>query len=132
MSELTAGTIREQLTRYLVGDLDAAAFRDWFALVLRDVHKSDDKDAEPLAHAIEWAFSDLERQLCSGVALREKLSRLARLPQESRAAMGTVVVYLDAVDLLSVEPSSLLAASGSYSSPLPLSALSSSMELTHS
>ncbi len=59
MSKLS-NEIRQQLSRYLADDIQPSVFRDWFALVLRDVHKSNDSEAEELAHAVEWQFCDLE------------------------------------------------------------------------
>jgi len=72
-----ANQIRNQLARYTSNDLDMRAFRDWFAPVLRDVHKSGEADAESLAHAVEWEFLDFERGVSSEVFLKENLSRLA-------------------------------------------------------
>lgn len=73
---LTAKEIREQLNRYLAGDVDPATFRDWFAVVLRDVHTSIDPQAEELAHSIEWAFSDLDRG-AAPEQVRDNLAALA-------------------------------------------------------
>jgi hypothetical protein len=78
MPELTTKEIREHLGQYLTGNFEPAAFRDWFALVLRDAHKSSDPQLEELAHSIEWALYDLER----GAALeqvRENLTAIATM-----------------------------------------------------
>jgi hypothetical protein len=81
MFELTTKQIKEQLSRYLTGDLEPAEFRDWFALVLRDVHKSTDQNLEELAHEIEWAFCDLDRGVPSE-KVRDALAQLLN-PQTS-------------------------------------------------
>jgi hypothetical protein len=84
--ELTTREIREQLRRYLTGDLDAAAFRDWFAVVLRDAHKSTDPELEQMAHDIEWALCDLESGSCSVENVTETLRALAGSGPASTAA----------------------------------------------
>jgi hypothetical protein len=78
MSELTAKQIKEQLSRYLTGDLEPAEFRDWFALVLRDAHKSSDPHVEELAHSIEWALCDLERD-ATPEQVRDNLTAIAAM-----------------------------------------------------
>jgi hypothetical protein len=74
--ENLAKEIREHLAAYLAGDLQAEDFRGWFASALRDVHKSNDPEAEELAHAVEWEFCDFERGV-SSEEIRQNLSRLA-------------------------------------------------------
>jgi hypothetical protein len=71
--------IRQELSRYLAGDLQPADFRNWFAVVLRDVHKSNDPAAEELAHAVEWEFCDLERGV-SPQQVRDNLRSMAEQP----------------------------------------------------
>lgn len=67
----TTKEIREQLSRYLTGELEPAEFREWFALVLRDAPT--DSAAETLAHEIEWLFADFETGSRSALQLREGL-----------------------------------------------------------
>jgi hypothetical protein len=77
MSEVTTKQLREQLSRYLAGDLEPAAFRDWFAPVLRDAQKSSDPQVEELAHSIEWTLWDLECGALPEEILKQNLLRLA-------------------------------------------------------
>jgi hypothetical protein len=75
MSKLTTTKeIREQLGRYLAGELESRAFREWFAMVLRD--SPGGSEVEQLAHSIEWAFVDLERGVPAD-EVRRHLSDLA-------------------------------------------------------
>jgi hypothetical protein len=62
MSSLT-NEMKVHLAQLVAGTLTLDAFHDWFAATLRDVHDSNDPDAELLAHAIEWTFCDMERGL---------------------------------------------------------------------
>jgi hypothetical protein len=77
MAELV-NEIKERLSQYVSGDLGKTEFHDWFALVLRDVHKSNDQEAETLAHLIEWQFFDTEHGKISIDALKTNLAYLSR------------------------------------------------------
>ena len=81
MSELTK-ELKERLSRYVAGKLEPAVFRDWFALLLRDVHKSNDPEAETLAHMVEWQFLSVERGTMPLDALKVNLSHLSQEQQE--------------------------------------------------
>jgi len=70
--------IRERLTRYVAGDDTPEAFRHWFALILRDVHQSNDEEAETLAHQIEWQFLYAEQGKISCDVLKTNLSFLSK------------------------------------------------------
>lgn len=72
--------IKERLKAFLDDPDLEQEFRDWFALALRDVHKSNDPTAEALAHEIVWAFHDQRRGLCSPRQLMDELTRLATDP----------------------------------------------------
>ena len=91
-----ANEVREQLSRYLSGEVQPDAFQNWFALVLRDVHKSGDREAEALAYSVEWAFLDLERGLSSPAELRENLSHLAAANESVGVRHYVVSVYGEA------------------------------------
>lgn len=88
---MNAKEIREQLGKYVAGDVQPEEFRDWFALVLRDVHQSDDAEAETLVNAIEWEFLDRERGLLTDATLRDQLERLACTASEG-PLVSTVLV----------------------------------------
>jgi hypothetical protein len=92
MVTLTGKEIKTQLSRYLEGKLDATKFREWFALVLRDVHKSSDPLAEPLAHAVEGAFADAENSNCTD-ELRATLEQLSR-SGDTTMNQGSVAVVV--------------------------------------
>ena len=83
MCKVTAKEIREQLRQYLAGALDRTAFRDWFAVTLRDVHASSDPSAEQLAHAVEWAFCDLE----CGAAVEQVRGNLTALSEHPESVV---------------------------------------------
>jgi hypothetical protein len=87
MSNLTK-EIKGQLFRYVSGELALDAFHNWFAVMLRDVHESNDYEAEALAHAIEWTLCDLER----GTSLREVRERLVALSNPSKAIAASPIL----------------------------------------
>jgi hypothetical protein len=72
--------IKQRLSAFLADPDSEHDFREWFALMLRDVHLSNDQSAEALAHEIMWAFYDQKRGLCSGSKLMDELKRLATDP----------------------------------------------------
>ena len=76
-----ANEMRSHLDLYLTGQCSLEQFEDWFAPVLRDVHKLNDPEAEGLANAIEWAFCDLERGVPPGLVRRAFL-KLAEEPKQ--------------------------------------------------
>jgi len=68
--------LRQRLATFLAEPEREQDFRAWFALVLRDAHKSDPA-TETLAHDIMWAFYDQRRGLCAPEQLTETLVKLA-------------------------------------------------------
>src|SRR5260370_27694468 len=87
--------MKSQLARYLSGQCSLEEFEEWFAPVLRDVHKSSDQDAEALAHAIEWAFCDLDR----GVLPESVRSDLLNLVEEPAQLAATTLVMGEPLDV---------------------------------
>ena len=77
-----ANEIKVHLAQLVAGTLTLNAFHDWFAMTLRNVHNSNDSDAEALAHSVEWIFCDMERGL-SAESAKMSLAALA----ESQAAI---------------------------------------------
>jgi hypothetical protein len=71
--------LKQRLGEFLADSKSENLFRDWFALVLRDAHRSD-AAVEQLAHKIMWAFLDQKRGLCSPKELMDELTRLATDP----------------------------------------------------
>jgi hypothetical protein len=77
MSKLSKD-LRDQLARYLSGDVEPKYFHDWFARNLLEVAASNDSEAELLFHAIEWQFFDLEKGRASSDATRTNLTYLSQ------------------------------------------------------
>lgn len=69
--------IRTRLSQYLANPSGESEFQEWFAEVLRNVHASNDPEAEALALAVEWAFLDLERGNLPADDARQNLLQLA-------------------------------------------------------
>ena len=88
MSTLT-NEMKSHLAQYVNRQCSLEEFEDWFAPVLRDVHKTNDHAAELLAHEIEWAFCDLER----GVPSDEVRLVLHRLTMPTRPIIVGNVAY---------------------------------------
>lgn len=74
---VTSKELKQRLVTFLEDPAQEQEFRTWFALVLRDVHASNDPTVEALAHEIMWAFYDQKRGLSSVAELTEQLRRLA-------------------------------------------------------
>jgi len=70
---VTTKEVKEKLSSYLAGQLAGLEFEEWFALALRDGHKSGDPGTEELIQSIEWAFCDLERGLATKAQLQNNL-----------------------------------------------------------
>lgn len=69
--------LKQRLAAFLADPAQEGDFRVWFALALRDVHKSGDPALEGLAHDIMWAFYDQRNGLCTAEELTETLVELA-------------------------------------------------------
>jgi len=69
--------LKKRLGEFLAYPQSEQDFRDWFALALRDAHKSGEA-AEVLAHKIVWAFLDHKRGFYSTSELVSNLSVLAK------------------------------------------------------
>ena len=95
------------------------AFREWFAPVLRDAHKSGDADAEKFAHSVEWEFADFSHGRLSEVLLKENLARLASValrrqePRNSDVPVDTLYFPVRLPQATMVDQSSVNGGSGS-------------------
>lgn len=87
--------LRDRLREFLADAGKEQEFRDWFALALRDSHKSG-ADVESLAHEIMWAFLDRKRGVYSGQQLADELQRLT-VTQEQWVADPRTLVSTDAL-----------------------------------
>jgi hypothetical protein len=116
----TTNEMKGRLAQYLNRQCSLEEFDDWFAVALRDAHKSDDKEAESLAHAIEWAFCDLERG-APGEQVRNTLIQLAEAQTGNLLVFGKPLVLGTAPYSTGTSDTSstllALAASGSMGRP---------------
>lgn len=76
----SAKELRNRLREFLADVNKEQEFREWFALALRDSHKSG-TDVEALAHEIMWVFLDQRRGLCSPEELSKELQHLTVVPE---------------------------------------------------
>jgi hypothetical protein len=82
---------RALLAEYLAGSVEARQFDERFGALTFAARDADDSGARDLCRSIEWAFSDYERGLCSGAALRATLEALAA-PQEDTLYASPIVL----------------------------------------
>jgi hypothetical protein len=70
---VSTSEIREQLDRYLFGDISLREFEDWFVPATWDAHKAKDPEVDNLADEIEMALSEYTDGQLSSDVLRSRL-----------------------------------------------------------
>jgi hypothetical protein len=69
--------IRQQLSRWIGGEISLRQFEDWFVPATWDAHSAEDKEVEALADEIELNLSEFSDSVLSEQELREELTRIA-------------------------------------------------------
>jgi hypothetical protein len=82
---VSASEIREQLARFLFGDISLGGFEDWFVPATWDAHKAGDPAAESLADEVEMNISEYTSGGLSFDQLRASLAGIAFAFAESRS-----------------------------------------------
>jgi hypothetical protein len=89
MSQLV-NEIKARLSESVKDESKWTEFHQYLALVVCDVHRTNDSDAEALCDEIEWAFLDLKRG-ASREDVRRNLLRLAA-PERNPVFFGQAIV----------------------------------------
>jgi hypothetical protein len=79
-----APEIREQLGRWIDGEISLQQFEDWFLPSTWNLHVENDAEAESLADEIELYLSEYSDRVLSLADLRGELTRIARPFAEAR------------------------------------------------
>src|SRR5260370_32223975 len=69
--------IRQQLSRWIGGEISLGQFEDWFVPATWNAHSAEDKEVEALADEIELNLSEFSDGVLSEQELREELTRIA-------------------------------------------------------
>ena len=77
--------IREQLARYLAGEMSLAEFRDWFGPVVWGIEQCADPTAEGLAYEVEGRLAEADAGRWNETTLRGTLA-----PLVEQCRVGTV------------------------------------------
>ncbi len=73
---VSGSQIKEQLARFLAGQIDLDDFEDWFVSNTWNIHLSGSVAAESLTFAIEESLSEYSSQHISDRILRRELSQI--------------------------------------------------------
>jgi hypothetical protein len=69
--------IRQQLSRWIGGEISLREFEDWFVPATWDAHSAEDKEVEAIADEIELNLSEFSDGVLSEQELRAELARIA-------------------------------------------------------
>ncbi len=80
---VSASQIKEQLARFLNGEIDLDVFEDWFVQSTWNIHQSGSAAAEDLTFAVEESLAEYSSRHIDEQKLRSELSQI--LEAETRS-----------------------------------------------
>lgn len=99
---VSSSQIKEQLARFLDGQISLDAFEDWFVQNTWNVHLSDSVAAENLTFAVEESLSEYSSQHINEQELRRELSDL--IHRENKVLIASTVLHRATWEVTSSRP----------------------------